>query len=193
MSRYRLRVATLYLVLMFSSVGSIGAAVLDSIRNIPPTAHDAPPGTPLADIAEAIKAAADDEGWTITIEEPGLMHASLLIRRHSASVIIRYDESNYSIDYEDSINLNYRPDDYAGRRNMRVVMKGPRIHSNYNVWVDRFAKRIEMVAMHPPKAKPRTSNPLFVADELEKLAGLLRQGLLSREEFDRQKAKLLAQ
>jgi hypothetical protein len=47
--------------------------------------------------------------------------------------------------------------------------------------------------MHPPKAKPRTSNPLFVADELEKLAGLLRQGLLSREEFDRQKAKLLAQ
>ena len=94
MSRYRLRVATLYLVLMFSSVGSIGAAVLDSIRNIPPTAHDAPPGTPLADIAEAIKAAADDEGWTITIEEPGLMHASLLIRRHSCDASAESETEN---------------------------------------------------------------------------------------------------
>jgi hypothetical protein len=38
----------------------------------------------------------------------------------------------------------------------------------------------------------RTPSPIMIADELEKLDALRERGVLTQEEFDRQKAKLLA-
>ncbi len=202
MSRSRSRVVTIMLFLMLSLFGAQEAVASESIRNVPPTPHDAPAHTPAADVGAAIKLAAEDQGWEISHEEPGVLQALLQIRRHTSMVTIRYDETNYSIDYKDSINLDYNPNDSADGRmgynknwvgNRRVV-KGPRIHRNYNIWVDRLKRRIEYRAKNPPKAKPmkKTVIPVFVADELEKLAALLEQGVLTQDEFDAQKAKLLA-
>jgi hypothetical protein len=41
------------------------------------------------------------------------------------------------------------------------------------------------------RSGPTSAGPSSVADELAKLAGLVEQGLLSRQEFDVQKARLL--
>jgi hypothetical protein len=79
----------------------------------------------------------------------------------------------------------------------RKVIKGPVIHKNYNVWVDQLSKRIKIHTKDPPKAeKTETTSrkdPVFIADELGKLVILRQKGVLSQEEFDQQKAKLLAQ
>jgi hypothetical protein len=202
MSKSRSRITTPMLFLMLSFVCAQGAGASQAIRNVPPTPHYAPAHTPAADVGAAIKLAAEDQGWEIAHEEPGVLQVLLQIRRHTSMVTIRYDETNYSIDYKDSINLNYNPNDSvkyrAGNsynRKRSAVVKGPRIHRNYNIWVDRLKRRIEYRAKKPPKAKPmkKTEIPVFVADELEKLAALLKQGVLTQDEFDAQKAKLLAQ
>lgn len=194
MSKSRSRITALMLFLMLSFVCAQGAGAKQSIRNVPPTPHYAPAHTPAADVGAAIKLAAEDQGWEISHEEPGVLQALLQIRRHTSMVTIRYDETNYSIDYKDSINLGYTPNDSGQGRMGDSAVKGPRIHGNYNIWVDRLKRRIEYRAKNPPKAKPmkKTVIPVFVADELEKLAALLEQGVLTQDEFDAQKAKLLA-
>ncbi|MEE2664223.1 MAG: SHOCT domain-containing protein [Myxococcota bacterium] len=169
-----------------------------TIRNVPPTPHFAPDGTPLVDVAAAIKLAMGDLQWRVVGEVPGSISASLVVRRHEAVVTIGYDESNYWIDYQDSVNLNYSPNDltWTGRAR-RPRVEGPRIHPNYNVWVSDLGRRIAIRARTPPDAEMAdTAVPdkaVLIADELEKLAALLQRGLLTQEEFDQQKAKLLAQ
>lgn len=197
-SRRRNRLVASTLLLMLSWVGpSTAAARAETIRNISPTPHLVPAGTPLVDLAAAIKVAADELNWTVMREVPGVILLSLEVRAHEAVVIVGYDESNYWIDYSDSFNLDYSPKDrkLAGRN--RRVIKGPRIHHNYNLWVGKLAKRIERRAKSPPRvimADPASSRkPILVADELEKLDALRERGVLSQEEFDRQKLKLLAQ
>ncbi len=170
-----------------------------TIRNIPPTPHTAPSGTPLADIAASIRLAAKEKGWQITSEEPGVMQATLPIRSHKAMVEIKYDASDFSIDYKDSFNLDYSPDDLVkGPRHRRRTVKGPRIHRNYNIWVRQLADRIIYHAISPTHGDPiekftKPKKSTLIADELEKLDSLRQRGVLSDEEFDRQKAKLLAQ
>ena len=78
------------------------------------------------------------------------MTASLKVRSHEAIVIIRYDESNYQIDYYDSSNLNFSPNDLRILSRGRRVIKGPRIHKNYNVWVRDLAKTIQERAWSSP-------------------------------------------
>jgi hypothetical protein len=165
------------------------------IRNIPPTAHLAPVGTSLATLADAIRLAANEEGWVIVEEAPGLTQASLHIRTHSASVGIGFDELNYWIEYLDSVNLDYNPDDRIIRNN--DGSRRARIHINYLRWLDGLAKQISIRTRLIPKLKPTdlapSKNPLLIADELEKLDALRERGVLSQEEFDSQKVKLLGQ
>ncbi|MEE3327567.1 MAG: SHOCT domain-containing protein [Myxococcota bacterium] len=169
-----------------------------SIRNIPPTPLHAPAGTPLADIAAAIRSAADSEQWIIVGESPGSMTARLHIRAHTATVTIQYTESTYQIDYLDSQNLDYKPDDlvlFGSYKSKRKSINGPRIHNNYNIWVEDLGDSIEAYSYNPPKAEsPKGAarpNPILIADELEKLDALRQRGVLTQEEFDQQKAKLL--
>ncbi len=172
------------------------AAASATIRNIPPTPHMAPVGTSLSDIAELIKLAAADEGWTAVAKAPGLVRASLRVRAHKAIVAIHFDESNFWIEYQDSENLNFHPNDRRKTRTRRGV-KGPRIHRNYNLWVSQLAKSIGVYATLPlefnRRESPPSKSPLLIADELEKLDELRKRGVLSQEEFDQQKTKLLAQ
>lgn len=183
-------------ILMFLAVAPALADASTTIRNIAPTHHSAPAGTSLAAISAAIKLAANAHGWIITEETPGTIQASLRIRTHIAMVTIGYDESNYWIEYRDSTNLDYNPDDRKKTRTMRAI-KGPRIHRNYNIWVAQLAESIMDHARTPPKSLPAApalcENVLLIADELEKLDALRERGVLTQGEFSRQKTKLLAQ
>jgi hypothetical protein len=53
----------------------------------------------------------------------------------------------------------------------------------------KFAELRDWIQEHMGKLQRQSSS---VADELSKLAGLLKDGLLTQDEFDAQKAKLLA-
>jgi len=199
-SRSIIKAISLFAILLVWATFSPTNARADrtaTIRNIPPTPLHAPDGTPLADIAAAIRSAADSEQWIIVGESPGSMTARLHIRAHTATVKIQYTESTYQIDYLDSRNLDYKPDDLRRRmpnKKFRTI-KGPRIHNNYNVWVEDFGRSIEAYSYNPPKAEsPKGAaplNPILIADELEKLDALRQRGVLTQEEFDQQKAKLL--
>jgi len=186
--------------LLFALMGAHPAAASETIVDIPPTPHRAPAGTPLPDIAASIKQAAKDRTWVITDEDPGVLTADLLVRyKHRAIVRIGYDDLNYWIEYLDSENLDYSEKDR--RRHTRPgrsaeVIKGPRIHKNYNRWVRYLAKAIEFRTGNPPRALVTNENtgrePVFVADEIEKLDALRKRGVLTQKEFEHQKAKLLA-
>ena len=66
-----------------------------------------------------------DKGWTCREVTPGLIEASIDVRKHRAVAIIAYDADSYSITYKDSQLL-----DYNSRRNT--------IHRNYNRWINNL-------------------------------------------------------
>jgi hypothetical protein len=74
-------------------------------------------------------------------------------------------------------------------------VKGPVIHPNYNIWVATLAEEIRQSMRFPPAAteSQAASNQSghLVADELEKLDALRQKGILTDEEFDLLKAKIL--
>ncbi len=195
LSRKDNRLVLLIFVLAVLGIRAPPAAASVTIRNIPPSPHFAPAGTPLPDLAAAIRLATDEQGWHIISETPGVMLATLHVRSHQATVIIRFDESNFWIDYQDSVNLDYNQNALRKTKTRREI-NGPRIHRNYNIWVDRLAKKIAIYTRTPPKAnlidRAQPGNLILIADELEKLDALRERGVLTQKEFDQQKAKLLA-
>ena len=195
-SRSRNRLVVLAFLLTLSTIDPPLAAASVTIRDIPPSPHFAPLRTPLPDLAAAVALAVTEEGWLVSSEAPGVIQATLYIRSHEAIVNIGFDETNFWIAYEDSINLNYQPTTERGTRTRKPI-EGPRIHRNYNVWVGKLAKRISISLKTPPRVDQGDTagipNPLLIADELEKLDGLRKRGVLSQKEFEEHKAKLLAQ
>jgi hypothetical protein len=179
----------------FSALSPLLAAAA-SIRNIPPTPHLAPIGTTPDDLKASIRFAVNEQGWNIISESPGVLRVSLRVRTHFAVVEIGFDSANYWIKYVDSTNLDYNPRGVKATKTRRAV-QGPRIHRNYNKWVEQLATNIAIRTADSSKLKiPRTNppaNPLLIADELGKLDSLRERGVLTQAEFDRQKAKLLAQ
>jgi hypothetical protein len=195
-SRRRKFLVVLVLAAIVPGIKPSAAGGSATIRNIPPTRHFAPVGTSSADLAAAIKLAMIKVNWRVEGEAPGAIKAAVIIRAHYAVVVIGYDEVNYWIDYVDSTNLDYNPNDLKLPRNRGIRVKGPRIHENYNVWVSQLSKEIVIQARTPPKANPdctaSSRNPILIAEELEKLDALRERGILTQEEFDQQKEKLLA-
>jgi hypothetical protein len=193
--RMRRQIVVLVPLLTLLALAPPSSEASATIQNIPPTPHLAPAGTSLADLAAYIKFAAAEEGWTAVAEAPGVIRASMRARSHKAVVTIGFDEVNFWIEYRDSVNLDYNPKGRKARKNWPEI-KGPRIHRNYNLWVKQLAKSIEIYAETPPisyDAEPAPSEaPILIADELEKLDALRARGVLTQEEFDKQKAKLLA-
>ena len=183
---------TVLFVLLLAPSIATAAQNSKTIENVPPWPHLAPVGTSPDRLVAAITAAAEDQGWRVIEEAPGVVTAILLRRTHEAVVTIGYDELNFWIDYKDSKNLNYNPKDLIRRRkgDRHSVTKGPRIHPNYNRWVAELADQIRLQMQNPPKRS--NASPLLIADELDKLDELLQRGVLTQGEFDQQKAKLLA-
>jgi hypothetical protein len=104
-------------------------ACTQPIRNV----TEAPvlkPGLTDEQMAAAIKRAGAGLGWAMTEKGPGKMEATLYLRKHVAVVDIDYNPTTYSIAYKDSTNLNYDA-------------KGPRIHKNYNGWIQNLDNAIK--------------------------------------------------
>lgn len=76
-------------------------------------------------VAKAIQTGCIDKGWVCREVEPGVIDASLSVRKHRASAVINYSAERYSIVYKDSYLL-----DYNGKRNT--------IHRNYNRWINNL-------------------------------------------------------
>lgn len=82
----------------------------------------------LAQIERAIISAAAKRRWMPKVARPGLVTATIDVRKHSASIEIPFSRETFSIIYKDSENLDYR--------------KGS-IHRNYNRWVANLALDIQ--------------------------------------------------
>jgi len=76
-------------------------------------------------VEKGILAGCLDKGWTCREVSPGLIVASIDVRKHHAEANINYDVDSYSITYKDSKLL-----DYNGRRHT--------IHRNYNRWINNL-------------------------------------------------------
>lgn len=82
-------------------------------------------------VATEIKRALIGRGWIVNREQPGKIEASLHIRTHVARVAIHYSESQVSLTYLSSDNLDYKE------------KKGKRmIHKNYLSWVNNIMQDI---------------------------------------------------
>jgi hypothetical protein len=162
-------------------------------------------------INEAIEAA----GWQPHVHSDRLVGAYISVRggKHTANVEIEFDERTYVVRYVTSYNLghdenycrDFRRSGRAGapKRPRRLEECSEIIHPDYNEWVHRIEDAIlrYVALLRPgmaarsipaPAVKPApTPATMFVADELLKLKILRDDGVLTEEEFETQKSKLL--
>jgi hypothetical protein len=66
-------------------------------------------------------------GWQVNEAGPGLLVASIALRKHTAEIEIPYSATSYSIRYKNSTNLN---------------QQGDQIHKNYNGWITNLHRGI---------------------------------------------------
>jgi hypothetical protein len=88
----------------------------------------------LGDVEKAIIRAGAGLGWQMDKVKPGLINGTLYLRDHVAKVTIPYSTQEYSIEYQDSQNLNYKPAE---------ANKPRQIHKNYNSWIENLDQAIK--------------------------------------------------
>jgi hypothetical protein len=67
-------------------------------------------GFTLQDMREAIWGGCHDRGWIATDRDANTIEASITVRaKHTVVVSIPYTAATYSINYKDSVNMEYRP------------------------------------------------------------------------------------
>lgn len=84
-------------------------------------------GATMHDVEGAILRAGTGLGWVMTPVRPGLVSGRLALRTHVAAVDVTYDTKTFSIQYKDSVNL-----DYANGN----------IHRNFNGWIGNLDREI---------------------------------------------------
>jgi len=82
----------------------------------------------LKEVENAILSAAKSRGWSPRVIKTGLIEANISVRSHRATIEIPYSETNYSINYKSSTNLN---------------ATDTKIHRNYNNWIVRLSSTIQ--------------------------------------------------
>lgn len=108
------------------ALGSIGCRQRVSPTN-PVGVVPAYENVSLKNIRDAILQGGTAAGWQMRDETDGRISATYTIRTHSAIVSIPYDNKEYKILYQSSVNLK---------------AKDGTIHPNYNKWVDRLNRYI---------------------------------------------------
>ncbi len=123
--------------------------------------------------------------WSAVVDGDGTIRATLNVRnKHFAEAEIPYTTSAYSITYVSSDDLDYNE-------------KRQRIHRNYNDWVLKLSRTIDTF-LRRPKAKPEQESVTAesrsdIYSEIIMLDDLRERGLLTDEEFENEKRKLLMQ
>ena len=136
-------------------------------------------------------------GWAPFVDSEGVIHASLNVRdKHFAEVEILVTPTTYSVQYASSKNLDYKTYNHHYRD------QRPRIHENYNIWIDRLSDSINK-ELHAPSQNagptPVEPHPDAVTDrdrsdvysKILMLDDMRNRGILTDEEFDAEKKKLL--
>jgi len=85
----------------------------------------------MVDVEKAIIRAGAGLGWVMKKVADGQIQGTLTLRKHIATVIIKYNTEEYSINYLDSTNLDYNSAENT-------------IHSQYNVWVQNLNKAVQV-------------------------------------------------
>jgi hypothetical protein len=190
------------------------AARTTEMYRMQPRPHRASEGVTDEQIRGAIVKAAERAGWRPYVRGARIVEVYISVRggKHTATVEVEFDEQNYVVRYVTSYNLGHN-DHYCGppkrvsvagprRRRREKVCDGEIIHPHYNDWVrgleDGILRSIVLLRegepvrpISTPKKPAPSPAPLFVADELKKLKVLRDEGVLTEEEFDVQKRRLL--
>jgi hypothetical protein len=141
----------------------------------------------IEDVRAAIIKGSQTQLWTAEIAGDRTIRAKLNVKnKHFAIVEIPYSVSSYSIIYISSENLDYNPT----RRT---------IHRNYNKWVLQLStlikRQFQSISLDATSSDSvhgvAGSDMEDIFDELLKLDDLRDRGILTDEEFDIEKRKLL--
>jgi hypothetical protein len=86
----------------------------------------------LDNLQQVIRIAAATRGWKVATQAVGRMELINVVRDHTMSVELAYDETGYRLRYLQSTNLLYA----AKGGNLRVI------HKNYNEWLNELVLAI---------------------------------------------------
>ncbi len=186
-------------VMLVAFVPAAGSARSEATYRMARRLHAAPPQATLEQIERTMVAAVERAGWSARVREPGVVEAEKSVRdgKHTALVEIRFDERSFLIQYLSSHNLNYDPESCHRRARRKRVCREV-IHPHYNVWVRTLEGNVMRLTVEAGKASKApvdkgASSGVMIADELIKLKALVDQGVLTAEEFESRKKKLLMQ
>jgi hypothetical protein len=144
------------------------------------------------EVQAAIIEGSSARGWSPVVEVNGVITATITVRgKHFAKVEIPFDSASYSILYVDSDNLDYN----ESRRT---------IHRNYNNWVFNLSETINQKFREVPQPGASSAETIATApasenstedvySKLLRLDELRENGILTEEEFQAEKRKLLEQ
>jgi hypothetical protein len=117
-------IALMLVVAVIGSTGCTSRPVYNVEKQAVVTTHKA---ATMQDVESAIVKAGIDLGWVMTPVHPGLVTGRLTLRTHVAVVDVVYDTQTFSIQYKDSVNLDY---------------SSGNIHKNYNGWIENLERGI---------------------------------------------------
>jgi hypothetical protein len=184
-----------------------------SIHRMQPREHGAATGVTLEQMRGVVLSVAERNGWVAVVRANGAVEVTMAApdRERRAVVEVKFDDRTYVVRYRDSVGLEY-DDEFCvpipgthGRTQCREV-----IDSDYNDWAEGLEEQVgaQLARLRPgdpvdeKAAVPTVPAPaaadsadrsrLFVADEIRKLKQLQDEGVLTDEEFEEQKRKLLA-
>ena len=83
------------------------------------------------DVRKAIIRAGSRRGWTFQDAGEGKLVGMIALRKHRATIDVRYDKETFDITYRDSEELSYSEGQGA-------------IHTNYNSWIQNLAQDINL-------------------------------------------------
>jgi hypothetical protein len=180
-----------FLILLIASIAFVRAeaARIVNLENLAIPERTDGTGFSLEEVRALIMNGCTRRDWKPDYEGSSVITCSILVRgRHFVKVEIPFSEVDYSIYYLDSDQMEYNPEKQS-------------IHRKYNGWVNNLRLMIDQQFSEAVAKPPGTiveEHSSGAADEgryeaLLKLGELRDKGLISEEEFEAEKAKLLGQ
>ncbi len=178
-----------FLVLLIASIAFVRAeaARIVNLENLAIPDRTDGTGFSLDEVRILIMNGCTKRQWQPVYEGDAIITCSILVRgRHFVKVEIPFSEVDFSIYYLDSDQMDYDP-------------ATQEIHRKYNGWVKNLRVMIEQqfseAAAKPAgsvvEERPRDVVESSRYDALLKLGELRDKGLISDEEFEAEKAKIL--
>jgi hypothetical protein len=128
--RILLNVLTAAALITGATLAQAGCMRCDPIYNVTDAVVTSPNGKTLTteQVKASIMRAGAALGWQVREDRPGVLVATLNLRKHQADIEIPYSATKYSLTYKSSVNLDDSGDG--------------QIHKNYNGWIQNFSKGI---------------------------------------------------